>query len=92
MSADGSLWQFAWTVYAVGILSLGIVLVCLAIIFLRLLPGALQVGRQLAKSISRHARVLERDADAAEAIHRVEHKVSQVCDKVGSIEAQLAKK
>lgn len=86
---DSALWEVARAIYAVGLLTLGVVLVGLALVFLRVLPGALRVGRQLAKAITRHAKVLERDADAADAVRRVEEKLTEVGDDVKTIKGRL---
>ena len=85
MNDSTAFWEFARTVYAVGLLALGVVLVGLTLLFLRALPGALRVGRQLAKAITRHAKVLERDADAADTVRRVEEKLDEVSNDVKEI-------
>jgi hypothetical protein len=83
------LWEVARTVYSIGLLALGIVLVGLTIVFLRVLPGALRVGRQLAKAITRHAKVLERDADASDAVRRVEDVVTELHQDVKLIKSNI---
>lgn len=87
---ETSLWEIAKTVYSIGILAIGIVLVPLAIMFLWVLPGALRVGRQLAKAITRHAQVLERDADAADAVRRIETRVGEMHEDVQVMKSDLA--
>lgn len=57
------LWETGRAVYSVGLLLIGIIVVPIAVMFLRLLPQVLQVGRQLAEAITLHATSLKRDVD-----------------------------
>jgi hypothetical protein len=83
------LWDLAKTIYSIGLLAIGVVLTPLAIAFLWLLPGALRVGRQLAKAITRHAKVLERDADAADTVRRLDERTAEMHDDMKVIKARL---
>jgi hypothetical protein len=81
--------EIAKTIYSIGLLAIGVVLTPLAFLFLWILPGALRVGRQLAKAITRHARVLERDADAADTVRRLDERTAEMHDDMKTIKARL---
>lgn len=57
------LWEIGRAVYSIGLLLIGTITVPLAVLFLRMLPQALEACRQLATAITLHANMVKRDAN-----------------------------
>ncbi|HMY22114.1 MAG TPA: hypothetical protein PKA58_37570 [Polyangium sp.] len=82
---NAELWDEARHIYSIGLLTLGVVFVGLAVIMLCVLPAVLRVGRQLAQAIEMHANALRHDADMDARIKEMAADVKVIKSDVADI-------